>query len=252
MEPKNLFSSGSGSATGNPRNKTALKPGFSLIGWVRLGNSGEDLTGFKGKTFPVSHQELAKHDTPDDLWMAVRGKVYNVTRYLDYHPGGIEQLMRGAGKDATNLFDEYHAFVNITQLLAKCYVGPLRNTATLNLKDSSSLAPPTTSAMKLPPLSPIIEGFASPVPAQQLDVIIPRFDWIQKTLNLSIYFYTKGSNSNVGLSIAPICDKEIEATIYIGSTINTYRITFLQAVKWPPVTKINYETGETLLICKNK
>ena len=25
----------SASATGNPRNKTALKPGFSLVGWIR-------------------------------------------------------------------------------------------------------------------------------------------------------------------------------------------------------------------------
>jgi cytochrome-b5 reductase len=91
---KNLSTlTASGSATGNPRNKTALKPGYSLVGWIRLGNSGEDLTGFKGKIVQVSHQELAKHNKDDDCWMAVRGKVYNVTRYLDYHPGGREQLV---------------------------------------------------------------------------------------------------------------------------------------------------------------
>ena len=61
----------------------------------RLGNSGEDLTGLKGKTIAVSHQELAKHNKKDDCWMAVRGKVYNVTRYVDYHPGGVEQILRG-------------------------------------------------------------------------------------------------------------------------------------------------------------
>jgi cytochrome-b5 reductase len=91
---KELFPS-TASATGNPRNKTALKPGFSLMGWIRLTNSGEDLTGFKGKIVNVSHQELAKHNKFDDCWMAVRGKVYNVTKYLDFHPGGAEQLMRG-------------------------------------------------------------------------------------------------------------------------------------------------------------
>jgi cytochrome-b5 reductase len=52
--------SASGSATGNPRNKVALKPGFSLIGWIRYTNSGVDLTGFNGKNISVSHQELAK------------------------------------------------------------------------------------------------------------------------------------------------------------------------------------------------
>lgn len=30
---------------------------------------------------------------------------------MDFHPGGREQLMRGAGKDATKLFDEAHSWV---------------------------------------------------------------------------------------------------------------------------------------------
>lgn len=33
LNPSSLTASGS--ATGNPRNKTALKPGFSLVGWIR-------------------------------------------------------------------------------------------------------------------------------------------------------------------------------------------------------------------------
>ena len=34
------------------------------------------------------------------------GRVYNITQYLEYHPGGIPELMRGAGSDATHLFNE--------------------------------------------------------------------------------------------------------------------------------------------------
>lgn len=34
------------------------------------------------------------------------GKVYNITPYMEYHPGGEEELMRGAGIDGTQLFDE--------------------------------------------------------------------------------------------------------------------------------------------------
>ena len=37
------------------------------------------------------------------------GKVYNLTPYLEFHPGGIDELMRGAGKDSTQLFDEVSA-----------------------------------------------------------------------------------------------------------------------------------------------
>lgn len=59
--------------------------------------------------------------------MAIRGRVYNITHYLPYHPGGAEELMRGAGIDATQLFDKVHPWVNYDSLLAKCLVGPLRN-----------------------------------------------------------------------------------------------------------------------------
>lgn len=34
------------------------------------------------------------------------GRVYNITPYLEYHPGGIPEIMRGVGKDGTDLFDE--------------------------------------------------------------------------------------------------------------------------------------------------
>ena len=34
------------------------------------------------------------------------GKVYNISDYTGYHPGGIPELMRAAGKDGTAFFDE--------------------------------------------------------------------------------------------------------------------------------------------------
>jgi len=35
----------------------------------------------------------------------IAGVVFNVTRYMDFHPGGVDELMRGVGKDATKLFE---------------------------------------------------------------------------------------------------------------------------------------------------
>lgn len=199
--------------------------------------------------------------------MAIRGKVYNVTRYLDYHPGGADQLMRGAGKDATSLFDEHHAWVNIDQLLAKCYVGPLRNTVTLNLKDSSSssdirssrLSPPMSSSLlKFPSILSISSEALSkssqpeppPVQSNQVEVI-PRFDWIQKTSELSIYFYTK-SFCNPGISVEWFSDKESEVKIVIANTSNSYKFSFLKALKWPCSIKVNQETGEFAICITDK
>lgn len=37
--------------------------------------------------------------------------VYNVTPYMDYHPGGEEELMKAAGIDGTDLFDQVRKVV---------------------------------------------------------------------------------------------------------------------------------------------
>lgn len=44
-----------------------------------------------------------------------------------YNYSGPEELMRGAGIDATKLFDKVHPWVNYDSLLSKCLIGPLRS-----------------------------------------------------------------------------------------------------------------------------
>jgi cytochrome b involved in lipid metabolism len=44
------------------------------------------------------------HNKRDDAWAAFSGKVYNITPYLAFHPGGEKELMRVAGRDGTKLF----------------------------------------------------------------------------------------------------------------------------------------------------
>ncbi|KXK26085.1 MAG: Soluble cytochrome b558 [candidate division WS6 bacterium OLB20] len=52
----------------------------------------------------ISRSELALHNTADDCWLAIDGRVYDVTSYVVRHPGGAEQITRGCGQDATQLF----------------------------------------------------------------------------------------------------------------------------------------------------
>ena len=48
-----------------------------------------------------------KRCVPDfNYKLCISGKVYNITPYLDFHPGGEDELLRGAGIDGTALFDE--------------------------------------------------------------------------------------------------------------------------------------------------
>lgn len=41
--------------------------------------------------------EVAKHNTADDLFIVVRGVVYDVTKFAKVHPGGASALIQIAG-----------------------------------------------------------------------------------------------------------------------------------------------------------
>uniref|UniRef100_A0AAX7VYL0 Cytochrome b5 heme-binding domain-containing protein n=1 Tax=Astatotilapia calliptera TaxID=8154 RepID=A0AAX7VYL0_ASTCA len=105
------------------RNKVALKPGHSLMDWIRFAKSGKDLTGLRGRLIEVTEEELQKHNRREDCWTCIRGMVYNVSAYMDYHPGGEEELMKAAGVDGTELFDQVHRWVNYESMLKECLVG---------------------------------------------------------------------------------------------------------------------------------
>ena len=58
-----------------------------------------------------------------DAWSVFNGRVYNISPYLPFHPGGEPELLRCAGRDGTKLFGEIHPWVNYEGMLAACLVG---------------------------------------------------------------------------------------------------------------------------------
>ena len=94
--------------------KAQLETGFSLQSWMRF-SADADLSGGVGKVdeddddenwkvWPLA--EIRKHNSRDDSWTVIRGRVYNLTPYLPYHPGGPATLDKIAGTDGTALFDK--------------------------------------------------------------------------------------------------------------------------------------------------
>lgn len=108
----------------SPRMKVVLQPGHSPLDWARI-SSSEDLRGIDPRTFPlrVSKEILKQHNKEDDCWTVLGGKVYNITRYISFHPGGVQEIMKCAGRDGTLLFQKYHAWVNYERMLDKCLIG---------------------------------------------------------------------------------------------------------------------------------
>lgn len=90
---------------------------MTLTGKVR------DLSGVAVKRANITKNEVYQHRTENDLWTVLDGKVYNITQYARYHPGGVKQLMLAAGADCTALFNESHRWVNGHSMLEVVFIG---------------------------------------------------------------------------------------------------------------------------------
>jgi fatty acid desaturase/predicted heme/steroid binding protein len=77
---------------------------------------------FKKKKFTM--KELSKHNTKDDAWVCIERKIYNLSKYLEYHPGGTLPILNLAGKDATDVFTNFHPAIAYEKL-PSYYMGDL-------------------------------------------------------------------------------------------------------------------------------
>jgi cytochrome b involved in lipid metabolism len=48
--------------------------------------------------------DIGKHNSADDCWMAIDGKVYDATSYVNKHPN--PDILKGCGQDATAMYQE--------------------------------------------------------------------------------------------------------------------------------------------------
>ncbi|KAK2074320.1 hypothetical protein P8C59_008537 [Phyllachora maydis] len=67
----------------------------------------------------LSGNEVAKHNTPEDCWVIVHGKAYDVTAFLPEHPGGPKIILKYAGRDATEEFEPVHPRDTLDKYLDK-------------------------------------------------------------------------------------------------------------------------------------
>ena len=54
----------------------------------------------------ISIDELKIHNKANDCWIAVHGRVFDVTKFLADHPGGGEVISSLAGSDVTAEFED--------------------------------------------------------------------------------------------------------------------------------------------------
>ena len=78
----------------------------------------------KNKPGTMSPYEISKHNKRNDCYLVINNKVYDVTSYIDYHPGGAETIVSRCGMEVTGLFASIHSN-RAWDLLKKFKVGTL-------------------------------------------------------------------------------------------------------------------------------
>lgn len=73
----------------------------------------------------ISLQEVSWHDTAKDCWIVIYDRVYDVTSFLEEHPGGGEILLEYAGRDASLAFRGSGHSVQAVRALEKFLIGEL-------------------------------------------------------------------------------------------------------------------------------
>ncbi|KAL8172529.1 hypothetical protein V2J09_024333 [Rumex salicifolius] len=92
----------------------------------------KELTAMESDSKVFLFEEVAKHNKTKDCWLIISNKpanfvihqqVYDVTSFMDDHPGGDDILLTATGKDATEEFEDVGHSDDARELLKKYCVG---------------------------------------------------------------------------------------------------------------------------------
>ena len=92
---------------------------------------------------PLTLDEVKKHNSAGDCWSIIDGNVYDLTNWVESHPGGKERITAICGKDGTSSFLGKHSNSNSAKSqLTRFELGKLAAAAT------AATPTPTTQATK--------------------------------------------------------------------------------------------------------
>mmetsp|Transcript_12277 Transcript_12277/g.20346 ORF Transcript_12277/g.20346 Transcript_12277/m.20346 type:complete len:586 (+) Transcript_12277:79-1836(+) len=72
-------------------------------------------------------KQVAERNTREELWVSIDGQVYDLTKFVDRHPGGPLVIENMAGKDCTDAFMNYHQARIYTTMLPTYLIGEVIN-----------------------------------------------------------------------------------------------------------------------------
>jgi cytochrome b involved in lipid metabolism len=82
----------------------------------------------------LTAEEVAQHSSANDCWSVVNGNVYDLTSFVNRHPGGSGNINLMCGKDATSAFTGQHGSGGkANNELSNLLLGPLSGTSNVTL-----------------------------------------------------------------------------------------------------------------------
>lgn len=103
----------------------SLSPGlFFCSGFYK------DMKEIRNKPKKFSYDEIMKHNNiKNGVWVTYKNKVYDVSNFLEIHPGGKENLLKAAGEDVETYWKKYpqHYKVDVLNLLKDYEIGEIEN-----------------------------------------------------------------------------------------------------------------------------
>ncbi|EFB15322.1 hypothetical protein PANDA_012887, partial [Ailuropoda melanoleuca] len=109
-------------------------------------------------------EEVAKRNSMKEIWLVIHGRVYDITRFLNEHPGGEEVLLEQASAGASESFEDVGHSSDAREMLKQYYIGDVHPN---DLKPESGSKDPLKDApckscwsyWILPILGAIVLGF---------------------------------------------------------------------------------------------
>uniref|UniRef100_W5M9A7 Cytochrome b5 type B n=2 Tax=Lepisosteus oculatus TaxID=7918 RepID=W5M9A7_LEPOC len=91
----------------------------------RMGEENNTEANSKSTVTYYTLEEIQKHNMSRDTWLVIHDKVYDITRFLEEHPGGEEVLLEQAGGDATESFEDVGHSTDAREMLKQYFIGEL-------------------------------------------------------------------------------------------------------------------------------
>ncbi|KAJ6094251.1 hypothetical protein N7467_003096 [Penicillium canescens] len=119
-------------------------------------------------------KDVAAHNTKGDTWMVIHGQVFDLTEYLQDHPGGAEVLVEVAGTDATADYEDVGHSEDAREIMQPFLVG--------TLKDAQQFVRPKAVRVVSQKTQEAASSSTSPMPAiAALSGLIPIFYVLNRT-----------------------------------------------------------------------